>query len=147
MLLGMQASRNGSDFVLSLWSEASTDASGTMGPTADLARELVARGWGNAQFLVVYACVVSINFFCSAIRSWGFAAAGLRAARSMHDRLLAAVVAAPQRFHDATPAGRLQNRLSGDVFAIDDSLPFSLNILLAQGTFNALCTFFFCTPG
>jgi len=134
MLLGMQVSRNGSDFVLSLWSEAATGITGTTGPTADLAHKLISRGWGNAQFLVVYTCVVSLNFVCTAIRSWGFASAGLRAARSMHDRLLAAVVAAPQKFHDATPAGRLQNRLSGDVFAIDDSLPFSLNILLAQGT-------------
>jgi ATP-binding cassette subfamily C (CFTR/MRP) protein 10 len=50
----------------------------------------------------------------------------------MHTRLVAAIVSAPQSFHDANPAGRLTNRLSGDCFAIDDSLPFSLNILLAQ---------------
>lgn len=36
------------------------------------------------------------------------------------------------QFFDATPLGRIINRFSSDVYAIDDSLPFQLNIFLAQ---------------
>lgn len=35
-------------------------------------------------------------------------------------------------FFDVTPLGRLLNRFSSDTYTIDDSLPFILNILLAQ---------------
>lgn len=47
-------------------------------------------------------------------RAFSFAAGGMAAARHLHDRLLAAVLAAPQRFFDATPAGRILNRFSSD---------------------------------
>lgn len=36
------------------------------------------------------------------------------------------------KFFDLTPAGRLINRFSSDTYTVDDSLPFILNILLAQ---------------
>ena len=35
-------------------------------------------------------------------------------------------------FFDVTPIGRIMNRFSSDLYAIDDSLPFIMNILLAQ---------------
>lgn len=36
------------------------------------------------------------------------------------------------KFFDLTPTGRLINRFSSDTYTVDDSLPFILNILLAQ---------------
>lgn len=35
-------------------------------------------------------------------------------------------------FFDTTPLGRVLNRFSSDIYSIDDSLPFVLNILLAN---------------
>lgn len=51
---------------------------------------------------------------------------------------------APIYFFDVTPIGRIVNRFSSDVFSIDDSLPFIMNIFLAQiygilGTIAVTC--------
>lgn len=35
-------------------------------------------------------------------------------------------------FFDVTPLGRILNRFSSDLYSVDDSLPFILNILLAN---------------
>ena len=129
--LVMQGTRNGADAWLSVWS-ASTVANGASDPLSELSRYLVARQWRTADYLVLFAALANANFVLTALRAWSFARAGLRAAAVLHTRLLVGIVGAAQAFHDATPSGRLLNRLSGDVFSTDDSLPFSVNILLAQ---------------
>ena len=124
----MQFTRNAADWWLSEWSAvAATRQTQPEATSGSLFGAL-----SDVDFLIIYASIAIANFFLTLVRAGSFAAAGLRAARVVHTRLLAAVVAAPLSFFDATPAGRLMNRLSTDQFAIDDSLPFSLNILLAQ---------------
>ena len=61
-----------------------------------------------------------------------FAYGGIHAAVILHRRLLSSILKAPVAFFDVTPIGRIINRFSSDVYAIDDSLPFIMNILLAQ---------------
>ena len=108
----MQAARNYSDWYLALnVAEAESDA---------------------GVFLGHLGMIALANAALAVARSFSFALAGLRAARTLHDDLLQAVLAAPYSFFVTTPAGRIINRLSRDVYNIDDSLPFIVNILLAQ---------------
>lgn len=55
-------------------------------------------------------------------------------------------VQAPISFFDVTPVGRILNRFSSDVFSVDDTLPFILNIFLAQ-TFSLLGVIVVCCYG
>ena len=56
------------------------------------------------------------------------------------------IVQAPVSFFDATPVGRILNRFSSDVFSVDDTLPFILNIFLAQ-SFSLLGVVVICCYG
>ncbi|XP_059642397.1 ABC transporter C family member 13 isoform X2 [Cornus florida] len=114
----MQASRNGNDLWLSYWVDS------TMG-----------RNWKEypISFYLVVLCIFCIvNSLLTLVRAFSFAFGGLRAAVQVHNRLLNKLVNAPVNFFDQTPSGRILNRLSSDLYTIDDSLPFILNILLAN---------------
>ena len=128
-LFVMQLTRNGSDWWLSVWSAATTGGSDN-GAAAQLLPRLV--GWPAARFLVVFGGIAAANSIATSARAILFAAACLRACIMTHDGMLSAVLNAPLSFHDANPLGRLLNRFSADTYALDESLPFQLNILLAQ---------------
>ncbi|KAK9281952.1 hypothetical protein L1049_004861 [Liquidambar formosana] len=114
----MQASRNGNDLWLSFWVDTTT--------------------WGNQMeystsfYLVILFTFCIINSSLTLVRAFSFAFGGLRAAVRVHNTLIYNLVNAPVHFFDQTPGGRILNRLSSDLYTIDDSLPFILNILLAN---------------
>ncbi|KAJ3683780.1 hypothetical protein LUZ60_014007 [Juncus effusus] len=110
----MQASRNGNDLWLSYWVDTST-------------------GSTHIQFyLVVLSVFGLINSVFTLLRAFSFAYGGLKAAIKVHENLLHNLVNAPVSFFDKNPSGRVLNRLSSDLYTVDDSLPFIMNILLAN---------------
>lgn len=112
----MQISRNGSDFWLSVWVDKTSTITNT---TASF-------------YLRVFLCIAVANSFFTAARAFSFAYGGLSAAFRVHESLLKRIVAAPIYFFDHNPKGRILNRFSSDQYAVDDSLPFISNILLAN---------------
>ncbi|CAM0913131.1 unnamed protein product [Alopecurus aequalis] len=122
----MQASRNGNDLWLTYWVDTST-------------------GTTNTRFyLIILAVFGIINSFFTLGRAFSFAYGGLCAAIQIHADLLSNLIGAPVSFFDQNPSGRILNRLSSDLYAIDDSLPFILNIFVANffsllGTIVVLC--------
>lgn len=161
-LLLMQASRNTSDWWLSYWISHSHNGHNSSAQlhmdrteTSPLlldARFLlsVADGFqksGNGSlpetdltdaednvsfYLTVYGSLAGANSLFTLMRAFFFAYGGICAAQVLHRQLLASVLKAPVAFFDTTPIGRIINRFSSDLYAIDDSLPFQLNIFLAQ---------------
>jgi hypothetical protein len=61
-------------------------------------------------FLKGLAVISGVNTLATLARAFTFAAAGMAAARVVHERLLAAVLDAPLAVFDRQPAGRLLNR-------------------------------------
>jgi ABC-type multidrug transport system fused ATPase/permease subunit len=78
--------------------------------------------WAVAVFgalgAAVLLCTVAQRFL------WMYRAAD--AGRSIHDRALSGVLAAPLRFFDSTPTGRILNRFARDLEAVDDELSWSV---------------------
>nr|XP_015218554.1 PREDICTED: multidrug resistance-associated protein 7 [Lepisosteus oculatus]XP_015218555.1 PREDICTED: multidrug resistance-associated protein 7 [Lepisosteus oculatus]XP_015218556.1 PREDICTED: multidrug resistance-associated protein 7 [Lepisosteus oculatus]XP_015218557.1 PREDICTED: multidrug resistance-associated protein 7 [Lepisosteus oculatus]XP_015218558.1 PREDICTED: multidrug resistance-associated protein 7 [Lepisosteus oculatus]XP_015218559.1 PREDICTED: multidrug resistance-associated pr len=83
-------------------------------------------------YLTVYGSIAAGNSVFTAIRAFLFAYGAVRAATAVHDRLLDRVLKATVTFFDTTPLGRIVNRFSSDLYSVDDTLPFILNILLAN---------------
>ncbi|XP_053408287.1 ATP-binding cassette sub-family C member 10-like [Mercenaria mercenaria] len=83
-------------------------------------------------YLTIYGCLAGANSIFTLFRAFLFAYGGICAAQTIHRKLLSNILKAPVSFFDVTPIGRIVNRFSSDVFSIDDSLPFIMNIFLAQ---------------
>ncbi|XP_073010335.1 ABC transporter C family member 13 isoform X3 [Typha latifolia] len=110
----MQASRNGNDLWLSYWVDTTTGTEYT------------------SFYLVILSIFGFINSLFTLARAFSFANGGLRAAIRVHAELLNKLLNAPVYFFDQNPSGRVLNRLSSDLYTVDDSLPFILNILMAN---------------
>ncbi|KAL1438481.1 hypothetical protein MTO96_048092 [Rhipicephalus appendiculatus] len=114
-LVLMQVSRTSTDWWLAVWvSWANT--------TDNLQNHRLIRDTNSDVmnvFLPIYGGLAVANGFLTLARAFSFAYGGI-------------VAAAPLSFLEATPVGRVLNRFSTDVWSIDDTLPFMLNIVLAQ---------------
>jgi ATP-binding cassette, subfamily C (CFTR/MRP), member 10 len=82
--------------------------------------------------LTYLSYLAAANLLIAILRSFVFAFAGLCAAKALHMRLVSSISTAGLRFFDSRSVGVIMNRVSSDVDAVDESLPFQLNILLAQ---------------
>ncbi|XP_051957113.1 ATP-binding cassette sub-family C member 10-like isoform X3 [Xyrauchen texanus] len=148
----MQASKNVSDWWLSHWishikDNATEMVSLSTGPLLTLTflspERLVlyvpVRGpeMGNESselkfYMTVYGSLAAANMVFTAARAFLFAYGAICAATIVHKRLLSSVLKGTMTFFDTTPLGRILNRFSSDIYSVDDSLPFVLNILLAN---------------
>jgi ABC-type branched-subunit amino acid transport system ATPase component len=114
------ASSLGSTFWLSFWS----------------ARE----GLPVSEGLGVYAGVSLGSLAVLLLVRLLWVTAGLRASQQLHDALVTSLLHLPLSFFDSTPLGRTLNRVSSDVYAVDESLPSSLQSFVST-LFSVLGSF------
>ncbi|XP_030384434.1 multidrug resistance-associated protein 7 [Scaptodrosophila lebanonensis] len=153
-VLLMQISRNLSDAWLAYWVTQST-LDGNKNDTS-LAHEVIPVGVGNGSlpthttgyYLGIFAGIAVSNSILTLVRAFLFAYAGIKAAILIHNKLLNNVMFAKFSFFDVTSVGRILNRFSSDTDTVDDSLPFILNIMLAQlvGLIGALFMSLYAMP-
>ncbi|XP_014663259.1 PREDICTED: multidrug resistance-associated protein 7-like [Priapulus caudatus] len=135
-LLFMQASRNISDWWLAFWVSHS-HASGLMHVPGNLSTELPR----DTTSVLLWQSSSSDDYL-----SYGRYIGIMKYTSNniMTTLYVLGDFLAPVSFFDATPIGRIVNRFSSDVYSVDDSLPFIMNILLAQlyglaGTISITC--------
>ncbi|NWI59307.1 MRP7 protein, partial [Calyptomena viridis] len=155
-LLLMQASRNISDWWLSYWISSISQTANTSVmvcsaslPSPELLLFSIAGLVSPIQaldttpvpsnssvdvqfYLIVYGSIAGANSLFTILRAFLFAYGTLHAATVIHNRLLQRALKATVTFFDTTPMGRILNRFSSDLYCVDDSLPFMLNIFLAN---------------
>ncbi|XP_053917428.1 ATP-binding cassette sub-family C member 10 isoform X2 [Cuculus canorus] len=155
-LLLMQASRNISDWWLSHWISSISQTANTsvmvcsaslpspqllLFSTVGLVSPIQALDTSSVPsngsldvnfYLIVYGSIAGANSLFTILRAFLFAYGAIRAATVIHNRLLQRALKATVTFFDTTPTGRILNRFSSDLYCVDDSLPFILNIFLAN---------------
>ncbi|XP_059046342.1 uncharacterized protein LOC131841950 [Achroia grisella] len=92
----------------------------------------VTSDYNDNYYLEIYFALAGLNLIFTIMRAFLFAYGGVEAATRIHKSLLKVIVKAKVKFFDVTPLGRILNRFSSDTYTNDDTLPFILNILLAQ---------------
>ncbi|KAL4167731.1 hypothetical protein KRP22_013215 [Phytophthora ramorum] len=104
----------------------------------------------QSQMFYVYVYMIlnvvyAIALYVRAITTYK---GGLRASKSLFQDLLARILRAPTSFFDTTPTGRIVNRLSKDVYTVDESIPATWSMLLNTfiSVLVTLATISYVTP-
>ncbi|GFQ88375.1 multidrug resistance-associated protein 7 [Trichonephila clavata] len=143
----MQASKTTSDWWLSFWVSSiqqSNHSSNMNYSYMTYAFKTKNRERSLTFYLSIYGALAAVNSIFTLFRAFLFAYAGIKAAVTLHNRLLKNIMKAASSFFDITPLGRIMNRFSSDIYCIDDAFPFILNIFLAQVFALAGCIIITC---
>lgn len=84
------------------------------------------KNWSVEVFLIGLAVLGLASAIMTFLRTQMTAKGGVRAAASLHEKLLNGVLRAPMGFFESTPSGRILNRFGKDTEAIDQHIPSTL---------------------
>ncbi|ETW02811.1 hypothetical protein H310_05296 [Aphanomyces invadans] len=120
-----------STFWLSYWSENAADTS-----------------HGQLYYLYIFMGLNAVVITLMFVQSLALYVTGLRGSTLMFNQLLTRVLRAPMSFFDTTPLGRIVNRMSKDVYAIDETIPANWGMLFGTvfSVITTICTVVYVTP-
>lgn len=79
--------------------------------------------WTTETHIIVYSILIALLAFCVTFRAFAFYKACLRISRNLHDSMFRSVTRSFMTFFNKNPTGRIINRFSKDIGAIDSWLP------------------------
>ncbi|KAH7657180.1 Xenobiotic-transporting ATPase protein [Dioscorea alata] len=88
----------------------------------------------GSTLILVYFLLALGSSLCVLLRVSLLATAGFKTAKLLFHKLHRCIFRAPMSFFDATPSGRILNRVSTDQSAIDESIPFNLGLFVSATT-------------
>ncbi|XP_048004907.1 ATP-binding cassette sub-family C member 4-like [Leguminivora glycinivorella] len=83
--------------------------------------------------IYIYTGMVVALVVISLLRSFMFFSMAMRASTRLHNKMFSAITRAPMRFFHVNPSGRILNRFSKDMGAVDEVLPAALLDVLQIG--------------
>ncbi len=75
--------------------------------------------------VLIYGLIAVFTIFLNLLNNFFWLERGVMAGKNMHNKMLKSVLAAPVRFFDSTPVGRILQRFSRDVESVDVYLQWS----------------------
>lgn len=86
----------------------------------------------SMYYLKIFSIIVLVNSFLAAFRAALFAFGCIKASVNLYRKLYATILNSKLTFFNSRPLGQIINRFSSDIWNIDENLPFTLNIFLAN---------------
>ncbi|KAL6871922.1 P-loop containing nucleoside triphosphate hydrolase protein [Trichoderma novae-zelandiae] len=117
-LLAAQTANIGGSVWLKEWADRNQET-GTNGQIGKYIGIYFAFGIGSSLLTVLQTLILWI--FCS-----------IEASRKLHERMANAIFRSPMSFFDTTPAGRILNRFSSDIYRVDEVLARTFNMLFVN---------------
>ncbi|XP_063699793.1 ATP-binding cassette sub-family C member 4 [Culicoides brevitarsis] len=122
VLIGSQAVTSGSDYFVNIWTQQ------------EYLRHLNQTTiFSTYECLYIYTGLICGVIFMTCLRGWLFFNICMAASRTLHNRMFACLLRAPMQFFDTNPGGRILNRFSKDMGAIDELLPRAMMDALQIG--------------
>uniref|UniRef100_A0AAR5QIW3 ABC transmembrane type-1 domain-containing protein n=1 Tax=Dendroctonus ponderosae TaxID=77166 RepID=A0AAR5QIW3_DENPD len=75
------------------------------------------------SYILIYTVLILVAVVLTSARSIAFYKVCMNASKNLHKKMFASVLKAPMSFFDANPSGRILNRFSKDMGAVDELLP------------------------
>nr|XP_034841109.1 multidrug resistance-associated protein 4-like [Maniola hyperantus] len=117
-----------SDYWLSYWTNQVDDYELSLPPGVmpDTSLDTKMGPLTTGQYLWIYGGAVLFIIIMTNVRIAGFVMMTMRASQNLHDVMFKNLIAAVMRFFDTNPSGRVLNRFSKDMGAMDEILPRSI---------------------
>ncbi|XP_032678093.1 probable multidrug resistance-associated protein lethal(2)03659 isoform X2 [Odontomachus brunneus] len=119
-----QAAASGGDFFLARWVDfeeihvhKTENGTVVVDPNSPLSRY---------AYIYIYTGVTVLTIVITLVRSFSFFWACMRASKRLHDNMFRCISRATMRFFNTNTSGRILNRFSKDMGAVDEMLPIAL---------------------
>lgn len=77
----------------------------------------------QSDSLIIYGCLVAACMLITVLRSVMFIKMCMKASIRLHNSMFSSILRGAMHFFDTNPSGRILNRFSKDIGAIDELLP------------------------
>ncbi|CAH1104965.1 unnamed protein product [Psylliodes chrysocephalus] len=120
-----QLTASGVDYFVSYWVniEEARNVSVAQNKTDDVVSVTSSVNWSTETCLYIYSGGLALLWCVAFTRSMLFYKLAMWSSQKLHDIMFKSVIAAPMRFFDTNPSGRILNRFSKDIGAVDEWLP------------------------
>nr|AJD79132.1 ABCC3 [Pectinophora gossypiella] len=154
MVLIAAASAAGADFWVSYWSNRMAEYEEAMaGEPIDPGLEVVVGMFTTGQYLIIHGCIVLSCILLTQLRAIPFVNLCVTASNNLHNSMFSNMLRGIMRFFDTSSSGRILNRFTKDMGALDEILPRTLldvlqiySTLVAILVLNALSLYFTLIP-
>lgn len=80
-------------------------------------------GLDQESYIYIYTALIIASILLTSARSTLFMRICMNASKALHNKMFNCLLKAPMRFFDTNPSGRILNRFSKDMGAVDEALP------------------------
>lgn len=134
------ASSAGADYWISYWTNAMAAYDEELaGAEVDTGLDVQVGLFTTGQYLMIHGAIVLVTIFITNIRVIPFAELCVTASSRLHNSMFSTMIKGIMRFFDTSSSGRILNRFTKDMGALDEILPRTLlDVLQIYATLGAI---------